>query len=111
MSPSDEAQPSVSLPSCALLRGGAKLAHDARMVVSALVLTLPADPVRSREVLAELGRDPRLTVGELVSDRVPVIAETRHEGEGAALFGQLARLPGVRVDYVAIEYSDGNCAN
>jgi len=76
------------------------------MVVSALVVTLPSDPVRSREVLAELGRDPRLTVGEPVSDRVSVIAETAHAREGAALFGQLSRLPGVRVDFVAIEYSE-----
>jgi hypothetical protein len=76
------------------------------MVVSALVVTLPADPTRSLEVLAELGRDPRLTVGEAVSDRVPVIAETYHACEGAALVGRLSQLPGVHVDFVAIEFSE-----
>jgi hypothetical protein len=88
------------------LRGNANLAHMRAMVVSALVVTLPADPTRSREVLAELARDPRLTIGERVSDRVPVIAETSHAHEGAALFGRLERLPGVHVHCVAIQYGD-----
>jgi hypothetical protein len=76
------------------------------MVVSAFVVTLPADPIRSSEVLAELGRDPRLTVGELVSDRVAVVAETAHVREGAALVGRLEDLPGVHVDIVAINFDD-----
>jgi hypothetical protein len=80
------------------------------MVVSALVVTLPADPLRSLEVLVELGRDPRLTVGEPVRDRVPVVAETAGAREGAALAERLAELPGVRVDVVAIDFGEDACA-
>jgi hypothetical protein len=80
------------------------------MVLSSLVVTLPADPVRSLEVLVALGRDPRLTIGEPVRDRVPVVAETADPREGAALAEQLAELPGVHVDVVAIDFGEDACA-
>jgi hypothetical protein len=41
-----------------------------------------------------------------VSDRVPVVAETTHAREGAALLGRLEDLPGVHVDIVAIHFAD-----
>jgi hypothetical protein len=76
------------------------------MVVSALVVTLPADPIHSLEVLVELARDPRLAIGEPVRDRVPVVAETTCAREGAALAERLAALPGVHVDVVAIDFGE-----
>jgi hypothetical protein len=76
------------------------------MVLSSLVVTLPADPVRCFKVLVALGRDLRLTIGEPVRDRVPVVAETADPREGAALTERLAELPGVHVDVVAIDFGD-----
>ncbi|HSK00779.1 MAG TPA: hypothetical protein VK932_06045 [Kofleriaceae bacterium] len=76
------------------------------MVLSSLVVTLPADPVRCFEALIALGRDLRLTLGEPVRDRVPVVAETADPREGAALAERLAELPGVHVDVVAIDFGE-----
>jgi hypothetical protein len=66
-------QPPRQSPPPAMARG---LLSIGAMVVSALVVTLPADPIHSLEVLVELARDPRLAIGEPVRDRVPVVAET-----------------------------------
>jgi hypothetical protein len=75
------------------------------MVVSALVVSLPPDPEIRAALLAHLAGDPRITVGDSVRDRLPVVAETATAGDGARLVEALGELPGVRVDVVAIDFS------
>jgi hypothetical protein len=77
------------------------------MTVSALVLTLSPDPVVRASVLDRLRADPRLTVGQRVLDRLPVVAETASCAEGSALVEALDELDGVvRIDVIAIDFSE-----
>jgi len=77
------------------------------MVVSALVLLLSPEPERRARVLVDLAADPRLTLGTLVRDRLPVVAEAASAGDGAALCDELATCDGVvRVDVVAIDFEE-----
>jgi len=76
------------------------------MAVSALVVTLPGDPAIRALLLDRLARDPRVTLGEAIRDRLPIITETASAREGAALVGDLEALAGVRVDVVAIDLTD-----
>jgi hypothetical protein len=78
------------------------------MVISALVLTLSAQPVERLRALARLAADVRLELGEPVADRLPVVAESASAAEGAALCEALAEHDGVvRVDVVAIDFGEG----
>ena len=77
------------------------------MVISALVLMLAPDPERRARVLAELAGDPRLSLGELVRDRLPIVAESGSAGEGTTLCDELADRDGVvRVDVVSIDFEE-----
>ncbi len=76
------------------------------MIVSALVVTLTPDPVAGAVVMAELAQDPRLTLGEPIAGRLPVVVETDSTAAGAQLCDALSARPGVvRVDVVAIDFS------
>jgi hypothetical protein len=76
------------------------------MIVSALVVTLASDPIAGAGAMAELARDPRLTLGVPTCGRVPVVAETESTAAGAQLCDALGAQPGVvRVDVVAIDFS------
>ena len=75
------------------------------MVVSALVVTLPAAPAARPLVVATLARDPRLMLGAAVQDRLPLVAEVDSAHEGAALVDELRAVDGViAVDVVAIDF-------
>jgi hypothetical protein len=76
------------------------------MVISSLVITLPAAPAPRAQLLAALAGDARLTVGEAVRDRLPVVSEVASAGEGAALCDALTAIDGVRVDVVAIDFEE-----
>ena len=76
------------------------------MIVSALVVTLSREPGDRDLAMADLARDPRLTLGEPTGDRLPVVAETDSTALGAELCEALGGQPGVlRVDVVAIDFS------
>lgn len=76
-------------------------------MVSALVLTLSEDPSVRARVLDDLRRHPRLSLGEPVERRLPVVAETDDAGQGASLCEELGEWPGVvRVDVVSIEIDE-----
>jgi hypothetical protein len=75
------------------------------MVVSALVVMLSAEPAHRARALDALAADPRLTLGELVRDRLPVVAESASASAGVTLCDQLAAREGVvRVDVVSIDF-------
>ncbi|MCE7892414.1 MAG: hypothetical protein DYH12_22375 [Sorangiineae bacterium PRO1] len=77
------------------------------MPVSALVVTLDAGERARRSVLYVLSRDPRVSVGEAVGERVPVVTETPTLEESEDVTEQLLQIPGVRfVDVVSIDFSD-----
>lgn len=77
------------------------------MPVSALVVTLDAGERERRGALYVLSRDPRVSVGEAVGERVPVVTETPTLEESEDVTEQLLQIPGVRfVDVVSIDFSD-----
>jgi hypothetical protein len=76
------------------------------MIVSALVVTLAPDPNMRALAVDALAHDERLVLGELIGDRLPVVAETSSTADGAALCDALAARAGVvRVDVVAIDFA------
>jgi hypothetical protein len=77
------------------------------MPISGLVITLHEDPDARAAAMARLAEDPRLTLGRPVAERLPVVAESRSAGEGAALVEELGQHAGVvRVDVVSIDFED-----
>ncbi len=75
------------------------------MTVSGLVVTLTRD-ADARSALARLHADPRLTLGEPVADRLPLVAEAPDARAGEALVRELEATPGVaRVDVISIDFS------
>lgn len=75
------------------------------MVVSALVVSLHSDPAVHAPTLARLAADPRLTLGALQRDRLPIVTEASSADAGAALVEELAAVDGVaRVDVVSIDF-------
>jgi nitrate reductase NapAB chaperone NapD len=75
------------------------------MPISALVLTV--DPEAPGDLLAALAADPRLTVGEAVGVRIPVVAETATARGGAELVEELLRTDGVlHVVVVCVELTE-----
>jgi hypothetical protein len=73
------------------------------MTISALVVTL--NPPCAEEALAALARDPRLTLGEPVDARVPIVAETPTLRAGKELCRELELVPGVAfVSVVRIDF-------
>lgn len=75
------------------------------MIVSALVVTLPALPAARPDVIDALTRDPRLLVGVPVADRLPVVAEAESARAGADLVDHLRTVDGVvAVDVVSIDF-------
>jgi hypothetical protein len=76
------------------------------MIISALVVTLSPQPSERAAAMAAITRDPRLTTGDAVGDRLPVVAEAESAAHGAELCDALGGQPGVlRVDVVAIDFS------
>jgi hypothetical protein len=76
------------------------------MIVSSLVVTLDPEPERRTRALAILASDTRLTLGDAIGDRLPVVAETASPELGAHLCEELAGRDGVLgVHVVAIDFS------
>lgn len=76
------------------------------MAVSALVVTLPADLERRTDVMARLAADPRITIGEPVRERLPIVTETADARNSARLVERLEEIDGVRVDLVAVCFEE-----
>ncbi|MBK7585245.1 MAG: hypothetical protein IPI67_34285 [Myxococcales bacterium] len=77
------------------------------MPVSALVLTLDPGEREKRGVKYVLSRDPRVTLGDLVDDCLPVVTTTDSLEEAEDLAEQLLGIPGVRfLDVVSVDFSD-----
>ena len=73
------------------------------MVTSALVVTLDDD--ESRDPTRTLADDARLTLGERVGLRLPVVAETLGLAAAEALTTELLAVPGVvSVDVVLVDF-------
>jgi hypothetical protein len=74
------------------------------MPVSSLVVTLD---LQGRELLEELARDPRVTLGELQGRHLPVVLEAATLEESEAVVDGLTRRPGILfVDVVPVVFSD-----
>lgn len=77
------------------------------MPVSGLVLTLDESPLLQASARAALGSDARITLGDAIERRLPVVTETESLTEGEELAEEIARMPGVLfVDVVSIDFSD-----
>lgn len=78
------------------------------MPISGLVVTLSDDPSLHKIALDQLASDPRLTLGELHGNRLPVVAETDTVRQGTNLVREeLLDIPGVVfVDVVSVDFSD-----
>ena len=75
------------------------------MVVSALVVTLSPQPTGYAATVARLAADPRLLVGELCRDRLPIVTEVDSGDAGAALVEELEQQDGIaKVDVVSIDF-------
>ncbi len=75
------------------------------MAISGLMVTLRAD-MSATQALRTLADDPRLTLGERVDRRVPIVAETPSAEHDAALWDDLLALPGIEsvdVTFVSVE--------
>lgn len=76
------------------------------MPVSALVVTLPADPMVGAALLAKLQADPRICFGESSGLRIAVVIETEDPRDDEVLFEQIAGFDGVVLDLVSYDFSD-----
>jgi hypothetical protein len=77
------------------------------MIVSSLVVTLDRDPERRTRALEMLASDARLTLGDAIEDRLPVVAETASAELGAHLCEELSARDGVLgIHVVAIDFSE-----
>lgn len=75
------------------------------MVVSALVVTLDAEPARHAAALVQLAADPRLVLGPRHRERLAVVSETVTTAASVELVDELQALAGVaRVDVVSIDF-------
>jgi hypothetical protein len=75
------------------------------MVTSALVVTLDGDAGVRRAAVDALAADARLTLGELVGARLPVVAETTGLGAAESLVEELSAIAGVLlVDVVLVDF-------
>lgn len=74
------------------------------MTISALVVTV--DPRSLQPALVRLASDHRLTIGERVGNRIPVVAETASAMAGDALYRELREGDGIwAVDVVMVDFS------
>jgi hypothetical protein len=82
------------------------------MTTSGLVLTLEQDDLTRANVIAKLERDSRITLGQDMSGRLPIVTETAGPHESEALFDWLFELPGVRfVDVVYVDFGRDHSAH
>lgn len=79
----------------------------ASVTTSGLVLTLDEDPALRAAALAELARDPRISIGEPTGLRLPIATEASDLPAAEALAEALGHLDGVRfVDVVFVHFEE-----
>jgi hypothetical protein len=78
------------------------------MPISAIVITLGADPCSRQQALAAIAAHPRLSVADLQRNQLPAVVETDTFGEGIAIVREwLPALEGVEfVHVVSVDFSD-----
>jgi nitrate reductase NapAB chaperone NapD len=77
------------------------------MPIVSAVLTLAPDLVTRAAVQRALGTDPRITLGPLNADRLPVVLETSSRDEDRALWERVADSPGVlNIELAFADFSD-----
>ncbi len=78
------------------------------MPISALVLTMTLDDEQREAALVELERNPFNTLGNLVSNQLPLVIETSTVAEGIELVRDvIPSIPGVDfVHVISIDFSD-----
>ncbi len=65
------------------------------MAISGLVLTLTDDAATQAQTMSSLAAMPELELGDLAGVRLPVVADTPHQGADRDLFARLQAMPGV----------------
>lgn len=73
-------------------------------MISALVVTVPSSSLVRADLFARLASDPRIVIGELIDDRLPIVTETDNVRDSVRLVDELESLPGIRVDVVALDF-------
>lgn len=77
------------------------------MTISSLLLTLSPEESARRQALATLAADPRLTLGEPIGDRLPLVLETPSAREAAQASEALLDVTGVTfVELVTVHFED-----
>ncbi|MCB9743907.1 MAG: hypothetical protein H6740_15010 [Alphaproteobacteria bacterium] len=77
------------------------------MPVVSAVLTLSAAPERRAALLAELSADPRVSLGPMQRDRLPLVLDTPTRAEDRAAWRSLERHPAVLAhELVFADFSD-----
>jgi len=71
------------------------------MPVSGLVLSLCDEPYPRAETLAVMGREARITMGDLEANRLAIVLDTASSEEDRQLWDWLGALPGVSFVEVA----------
>lgn len=80
------------------------------MAISGLMVTLCANAEATEQALLALSADRRLTLGERVGRRVPMVAETASAAQDAELWNDLHALPGIESVDVTFVSIDGESA-
>ncbi len=80
------------------------------MITSGLLLTL--EPGHLDDVSSVLRRDPRVEIGDPVSNRLPLVLHTEDEREGEAVTAALRERAGVAwVDVVCVYFEPGEASS
>lgn len=77
------------------------------MPISGLVLQLAQDSTLTDSVTQALRLDSRVSVGDLVNNRLPIVVETQSLAEDETVFEELSRTPGILfVELAFTDFSD-----
>lgn len=77
------------------------------MTISSLLITLSDDEHARAAALTELSRDARLTLGQVVAGRLPLVLESESAKDGERIAESLLEVPGVCfVDLVGVVFEE-----
>ncbi len=80
------------------------------MPVSGLVVSLCFNPQSQVKAIELMGEEPRITLGKVVGNRLPIVVDTTSDEDDRELWDWLNSLPGVdriEVAFVGFEQDDG----